>query len=366
MSRINVTKTFLPDIDLYKSYIDRIWGNCHLTNQGPFLTEMETKLKKYFGVEYLHFIANGTIAIQVAMRALRITQGEVITTPFSYVATTSSILWERCVPVFVDIDPYTFCINADEIEKAITPKTKAILAVHVFGYPCDVVKIEKIAKNNNLKVIYDAAHVFGARYLGKSLIDYGDASTCSFHATKVFHTIEGGCVVIKNKDLSNQINLIKSFGHTNDNHHCLGINAKASEFQAAMGLCNLDQIKYIIMARKQVSNWYDEFLRDVVQRPKIPVNFEYNYAYYPVVFKNEATCLEVISCLNKQNIFPRRYFYPSLNTLPYMQNSQSCPISEDISSRILCLPLYVGLGKESVETISKIIHGALFRMKKNL
>jgi dTDP-4-amino-4,6-dideoxygalactose transaminase len=198
-NKIFVTKSFLPPINEYEKYLKLIWKSSQLTNQGPLLTELEEKLKKYLEVQYFHFMTNGTIALQLALNSLDITEGEVITTPFSYVATTSTILWERCTPVFVDINKETLCIDPEKIEAAITKKTRAIMAVHVFGYPCDVEKIEAIAKKHKLKVIYDGAHAFGCIYKNKSLLQFGDVSMCSFHATKLFHTIEGGCLITNNK-----------------------------------------------------------------------------------------------------------------------------------------------------------------------
>ncbi len=355
MERINITKTFLPPKDEYDAYLARIWGSGQLTNQGPLLKELEAKLEDYLAVDNFHFVTNGTVALQIALRALDITEGEVITTPFSYVATTSSILWERCTPVFVDIEPDTFCIDAHKIEAAITEKTKAIMAVHVFGYPCDVELIEKIANKHNLKVIYDAAHAFGVTYKGKSLLDYGDVSTCSFHSTKLFHTIEGGCVIAGDKAVSDKLELIKRFGHHGEDHFMLGINAKASEFQAAMGLSNLPHLPEIIDVRKALAEQYDRLLGGSLQRPKPNEDVVYNYAYYPVVFESEEQLLGAMQKLETINVFPRRYFYPSLNTVSYLESTQSCPISEDIAKRILCLPLYVGLDEDSVSKICKII-----------
>lgn len=355
MKRINVTKTFLPPLEEYAHYIKKIWSSSWLTNQGPLLQEFETKMKDYLGVEDFHFVGNGTIALQVALSALDITEGEVITTPFSYVATTSAIIWERCQPVFVDIEPNTFCIDADKIEDAITENTKAIMAVHVFGFPCDVEKIEAIAKKHNLKVIYDGAHAFGARYKNKALLNYGDVSTCSFHATKLFHTVEGGAVIAKDKAVSDRVELIKHFGHHGDEHFMLGINAKSSELHAAMGLSNLPYIDKIIAERKSAAELYDKLLDTKLQRPKPTAKLKRNYAYYPVLFKNERHLLKVIKNLNAAGIHPRRYFYPSLNKLPYVKGKK-CPISEDIASRIACLPLFVGLENQTIEEIARIIN----------
>lgn len=352
---INVTKTFLPPIEEYQKYVSRIWENGQLTNQGALLKELEEIITKLLNVKNFHFITNGTIALQLALRALDITEGEIITTPFSYVATTSSILWERCKPIFVDIEPDNFTIDPDKIEEAITPKTKAIMAVHVFGYACDVERIETIAKKHNLKVIYDAAHAFGSKYKGKSLLSYGDISTCSFHATKLFHTIEGGACIVKDKETSEKIELMKRFGHSGDNHLCLGINAKQSEFNAAMGLAVLPYLNKIIDERKKVSELYDKLLNNVVKTPRKQQNLYYNYAYYPVIFESEEELLKVFEALKKESIFPRRYFYPSLNTLPYLDIKQKCPVSENISSRIACLPFYTGIETDIVKNIANII-----------
>lgn len=354
MKKINVTKTFLPPVGEYKSYIDQIWENGQITNSGELHTKLEKKLKEYLSVNELHMMANGTLSLQIALRALDITEGEVITTPFSYVATTSAIMWEHCEPVFVDIEPDTFCIDAEKIEVAITSKTKAIMPVHVFGFPCDIEKIDAIAEKHNLKVIYDAAHAFGVEYKGRSLLDYGDISTCSFHATKLFHTIEGGCIIAKDKTVGDKAEILKRFGHTGDEHFMLGINAKSSEFQAAMGLCNLKYITEIIEARKQIFNLYDRNIGNL-DRPRPNKDTTYNYSYYPVVLESKEHLINKLAILNSHNIFPRRYFYPSLNQLPYINNNQSCPISEDISMRILCLPLYEGIEPEIINKICEII-----------
>ncbi len=354
--KIWVTKTFLPPIEEYEKYLRQIWDSHYLTNQGPLLQKFEAEVKTYLGVKDFHLVSNGTTGLQLALNALDITEGEVITTPFSYVASTGAILWERCEPIFVDIDPEKFVIDADKIEAAITDRTRAILAVHVFGVPCDVEKIEQIAKKHNLKVIYDAAHAFGVVYKGKSLLDYGDVSVCSFHATKLFHTIEGGCLVARDKALSDRIELKKRFGHHHDDHYMLGINGKASEFQAAMGLCNLRYVDGIIKKRKAVSDLYDKLLGGKFQTLKRDADTAYNYAYYPVVLKSEAALLRAIKALNALDIYPRRYFYPSLNTLPYLNTQQSAPMSEDISRRIMCLPLYPDLPKEIITKICEVLN----------
>ncbi len=356
MKRINVTKTFLPPLSEYEVYLQQIWESGQLTNQGTLLLEFEKRTEDYLKVKNFHFVSNGTIALQLALRSLDILDGEVITTPFSYVATTSAILWERCTPVYVDIEPKSFCIDANKIEAAITDKTRAILAVHVFGNPCNIEKIDAIGKKHNLKVIYDAAHAFGVKYQGKSLLSYGDISICSFHSTKPFHTIEGGCIITKHPGISKKIELLKRFGHTGDDHYMLGINAKASEFQAAMGLCNLKYIDKIISKRKEHAETYDNLLVATIQRPKPQEHTKYNHAYYPIVLSTEEHLLKLIKALEQEDIFARRYFYPSLNTLPYIIDSQSCPISEDISKRVACLPLYDSLDKSIISKICEVVN----------
>ncbi len=357
---INVTKTFLPDQERYIEYVKGIWERGYLTNNGPLLQELEQQLREYLHVDHLYFCTNGTIVLQIAIKALGIT-GEVITTPFSYCATSNAIIWENCIPVFVDIDRATFNIDADLIEAAITPATTAILATHVYGNPCDVEKIEAVARKHGLKVIYDAAHAFGVLYKGRSLLSYGDVSTCSFHSTKVFHTIEGGALISNHPELDKEFHLLRAFGHQGDeNYFYAGINGKNSEFHAAMGLCNLPHVKDIISARKTVFDLYDSLLNwNVLSAPARPDDLEYNYAYYPVVFPSEEIMKTVMEALRAEDIIPRRYFYPSLNTLKFMPKQFPCPVSEDIATRVLSLPLYVGLPEEDVRRISGIINNYL-------
>lgn len=357
--KINVTKSYLPPIDEYIEYLQKIWGNSWLTNQGPLLNELEQKLKEYLDIKNLHFISNGTVALQLAIEALNLKGSEIITTPFSFVATTTSILWENCKPVFVDIEGDNFNIDPKKIEEKITDKTKAIMCVHVFGHPCNVEEIQKIADKHGLKVIYDAAHAFGVVYKGKSLLSYGDISTCSFHATKIFHSVEGGACIANDDTVSKKLDLLKKFGFEGTDYSEVGINAKNSEFHAAMGLCVLKHLEEIMQKRKEISLKYDELLSDLLQKPKTNDNYQYNYIYYPVVFDSEEDLLKVFEKLNENEIYPRRYFYPSLNTLPYLSEKVSCPVSEDISSRIACLPLDPYLDKESITKICDIIRSGL-------
>ncbi|QRR03731.1 DegT/DnrJ/EryC1/StrS family aminotransferase [Dyadobacter sandarakinus] len=357
---INVTKTFLPDQEQYIQYIREIWDRGYVTNNGPLLQELEEKLKSYLGVDHLYFCTNGTIVLQIAIKALEI-KGDVITTPFSYCATSNAILWENCNPVFVDIDPDTFNINASLIEQAITPATTAILATHVYGNPCDVERIEEVAAKHKLKVIYDAAHAFGVTYKGRSLLSFGDISTCSFHATKVFHTIEGGALISNHPELDRKLHLMRAFGHQGDEHYLYaGINGKNSEMHAAMGLVNLPHVGEIIAARREVCDGYDRLLNwEILSRPVINPHIEYNYAYYPVVFPSEEVMFRVMDALKAEDVVPRRYFYPSLNTLSFMPAYIPCPVSEDIALRVLSLPLYVGLPQADVERIAGIINANL-------
>ena len=360
---INVTKSYLPDLADYTRLLEGVWERAWLTNDGPLLRELESQLRDFLGVKHLLFTTNGTIVLQMALKALNITK-EVITTPFSYVATTNVLLWEGCTPVFADIRPADFCIDVDKIERLITPDTEAILATHVYGNACQVEQIQAIADRHNLKVIYDGAHTFGATYNGKSVLSYGDVSTCSFHATKVFHTVEGGCIVTDNDALAAQLRNYRSFGHRNDDYFSVGINAKNSEFHAAMGLCVLPKVAAIIEARKQVFAWYDARLDfSKIVRPTLSPGMNYNYAYYPVVLDSEAALFAVTDALKADGIVPRRYFYPSLNTLDFVQRvqpkTQQCPVSEDIALRVLSLPLHPALPEGDVARICAIVNQAI-------
>jgi dTDP-4-amino-4,6-dideoxygalactose transaminase len=351
---INVTKTFLPPFEEYTAMLKRAWDKGWITNNGELVLELEQKLKEYLGVEYLLYCSNGTVVLQMALKAFNITK-EVITTPFSYVATTNAILWENCKPIFVDIKPDDFCIDANKIEALITENTQAILATHVYGIPCDVDKIEKLAIKYNLKVIYDGAHAFGCTYKSKSLLSFGDVSTCSFHATKIFHTVEGGVIICNNKELFEKLYLYRQFGHIYDDYISIGINAKNSEFHAAMGLCLLPKVNDIINSRKKIFVQYDGLLSKKLVRLSLYENLVYNYSYYPVLFSKEETLLKVMDALKKKDIFCRRYFYPSLNNLNYLPY-QPCPFSESISERTLCLPIFYEMPQEIIEEIIKTVN----------
>ena len=356
MNEISVTRSFLPPKEEFCSLIESVWETNQITNNGPLLKQFESMVKSYLGVDSFQFVANGTLALQLAISGLGIDGGEIITTPFSYVATTNAILWQGCRPVFADIDPDSFCIDPDKIESCITKDTKAIMPVHVFGNACDTERIEQIAAANGLKVIYDSAHAFGVNYKNKSIVSNGDISICSFHATKLFHTIEGGGIICKDEQVGQKVDLQKRFGHNADIHLDLGINAKANEFQAAMGICNLKYLEQNIMQRKQKWLLYDSLLSGI-KRQLLADELEYNYAYFPIVLESQSQLQVVMNTLSKLGIYPRRYFFPALNLLPYLSKRQSSPFAESIASRILCLPLWGEVDDGIIETTSKIVLG---------
>ncbi|TYB79572.1 DegT/DnrJ/EryC1/StrS family aminotransferase [Bizionia myxarmorum] len=355
---IHVTQTFLPPIEEFEKILKRAWDKKWMTNRGELLLELEETLSEYLNISNFFITTNGTLPLQIALKTLGITK-EVITTPFSYVATTSAIVWENCKPVFVDIERDMLTIDPEKIEAAITENTEAILATHVFGNPCDIETIEAIAKKHNLKVIYDGAHSFAVKYKGKSIFSYGDIITTSFHSTKLFHTGEGGAIFVPNDDLYKKCYYHHNFGHNGPlEYHGLGINAKASEMQAAMGLSVFPYIDKIIEKRKMLTEHYESLLQN--NENLTLFNFrdftERNYSYMPVIFKNQDHLELVLEKLAVLKIFPRRYFYPSLNKLPYLENSVSMPISEDICNKIVCLPLYFELEKQQVSEICNLIN----------
>jgi dTDP-4-amino-4,6-dideoxygalactose transaminase len=354
---INVTKPYLPDVEKYKKYVEKIFCSGWITNNGPMVQELEEKLSEYLGVKNVLLVSNGTLALQLAYKILNI-KGEVLTTPFTFVATTSSIVWEGLNPVFVDIDDNTLNMDYRKIQKSITKDTTCIVPVHVFGNACEVEKIEEIATKNNLKVIYDAAHAFGVEYNGKSILNYGDISILSFHATKVFHTIEGGALIIKSDDLFKKAKNMINFGITDQGRiEELGINLKMNEFEAAMGLCILDDIKKIINNREKIYYNYMNKLSKLNQL-KFQIhneNSSLNYSYFPILLESEEKLLEIELKLKEEDIFPRRYFYPSLNNLSYLDTIQYMPVSDNISKRILCLPIYDSLSLFDQDRIINIV-----------
>ncbi|MBC7388818.1 MAG: DegT/DnrJ/EryC1/StrS family aminotransferase [Opitutaceae bacterium] len=352
---IPVTKPFLPPIAEYQKYVEGIWQRNWLTNNGPLVNELELALKDYLKVPHLLYLNNGTIALQIAIKALHL-KGDIITTPFSYVATTSSIVWEGCNPVFADIDPHTLNIDPAKIEAAITPATTAILATHVYGNPCDIDTIKAIADKHHLKVIYDAAHCFGTTYKNESVFGFGDISTTSFHATKLFHTTEGGAVFTPDANLLKAMSYLRNFGHSNSEEFAsIGINGKNSEFHAAMGICNMKYIDAIFESRKFIYETYMNKLAGLdVQYILVNSESKWNHSYFPIIFKSEAALLKAVDALNGNWIYPRRYFYPSLSSLDYVTKGNT-PISDDTSRRVLCLPVYYGLTEEEINFIARIL-----------
>ncbi len=353
MNPLYVTKSLLPPLKVYNSYLKQIWKNGILTNDGPLVREFENKLKKLASCKNAVCVSNGTIALQLALRALKI-RGEVITTPFSFIATTSSILWEGSQPVYADIDPETLNISPGSIRKKITKKTKAILAVHVYGNPCNVDEIAEIAKENKIKVIYDACHAIGIKYKGKSIYNYGDVSTTSFHATKIINTAEGGALFTNNNIVAEAIRLQRNFGYKDYIVRLLGINGKMNEFNAALGLSNFNYLAYALKKRKIACEFYDRFIYTNRKISYQKFQAKQNYAYYPVIFESEHLKKSVVKELNKNKIYPREYFSPSLELV--FGNRVTCKIAYDFSKRILCLPLSSYIKKSEVAKVSKIIN----------
>lgn len=353
---IPVTKAYLPNKDKYKAYIDRIYESEWLTNNGSLLQKLEQRLKEYLGVKHIILVANGSLALQLAYKALDL-KGEVITTPFSFAATTSTLVWEGLTPIFADVEPHSFNIDPKQIEALITPKTSAILPVHVFGNPCEVEVIQAIADKHELKVIYDAAHAFGSEYKGQSVLNHGDISTVSFHATKLFHTIEGGAVITNDDELSNKVRLLMNFGITGPTTiESVGTNAKMNEFEAAMGLCVLEEIDTIKIGRERVWKSYQELLADTnLTFQAWNQHGANNHAYAPVLFESEDKLLITEAKLKEKGILPRRYFHPSLDALDYVGSENICYTSRDIASRVLCLPIYPQLNTESLNEIIQTI-----------
>lgn len=360
--KIFVTQPFLPPLTEFLPYLEQIWESHLLTNNGPFHQQLEQELCKYLGVKYISLFSNGTLALITALQALKI-KGEVITTPFSFVATTHALWWNNIKPVFVDIEPSTFTIDPDKIEAAITRQTTAILPVHVYGYPCRVDEIDSIAQKHKLKVIYDAAHTFGAKFNGHSLCSFGDLSVLSFHATKVFNTFEGGAIVCHNAQMKEHIDNLKNFGFRGEvNVVEPGINAKMNEVQAAMGLLQLKYIQENIEKRKKIDIEYRKNLSNIsgIEIPEYITGMEQNYSYFPVFINEKEFGLsrdQLYEKLKEHNIFTRRYFYPLISEFPIYKglpssDSQNLSRAQNIAKKVLCLPIFPNL--ESFE-IKKII-----------
>ncbi|OEH86738.1 hypothetical protein BHU72_00225 [Desulfuribacillus stibiiarsenatis] len=360
--KLFVTKAFLPPIEEYIQYLQRIWTTNQLTNNGPLLQELEDKLKHYLGVKHCFVVSNGTLALQLSIRALQLT-GEIITTPFSFVATSSSIVWEQCTPKFVDLEQDQIHVNIGQIKSAINKNTSAILLTHVYGQPCDVYALEELAKEHNLKIIYDAAHAFGVKFKGKSLLTFGDISTLSFHATKLFHTVEGGALLTENDEVAQRISCLRNFGILDaENFGGIGINAKNSEFHAAMGLCIFPYLDTIIQLRREKYTFYCSLLKKYQHRIHIPIpreGTESNYAYFPIILESERLLLDLIQAFHNHNIYPRRYFHPSLNKLSFLSNSCSLPSAEDVASKVLCLPFHAEITYDEILRVDQIIEDVI-------
>ena len=355
---IPVTKPYLPGREKIDAYIDSIYETSWLTNSGPLVHNLTLRLAEYLGLDpkCLVLVGNGSLALHLAYKALEL-KGDVITTPFSFIATTSTLKWEGLNPVFADIDQETWNIDARLIEEKITPNTSAIVPVHVFGNPCDVDAIQGIADKHDLKVVYDASHCFGVALNGESVLTNGDVSTISFHATKLFHTAEGGAVVTKTPELADKIQRMINFGIDNDTGLITmeGTNAKMSEFHAAVGLAVLDDIDGIRRSRLDIWEGYEASLAASYLLQKRHPRSNNNHAYFPLVLRSAVEVSDVIERLARKGVQARRYFYPSLDTIDLYDSSSVCDISRNISSRILCIPCWQDLDQDVRETIIDVL-----------
>ncbi len=360
-----VTQPSLPDLSEFITYLKEIWGNKILTNNGPFHKKFEENLAEYLGVEYISLFTNGTLALVTALQALRIT-GEVITTPYSFVATTHSLWWNNIKPVFVDIEPELFNLDPEKVEAAITPKTTAILPVHVYGNPCNVNRLQKIADTYGLKLIYDAAHAFGVKQNGVSILNYGDLSILSFHATKVFNTIEGGAIVCHDEKTKKRIDYLKNFGFVDETTVIApGINAKMNELQAAYGLLQLKHVDEHIAKRKIIVDEYKKHLQNIPGIKMLPeiVGVHHTYPYLPILVDSQVLGKSrdaVYEELKAHNIYGRRYFYPLISQFPTYRGLASSspsnlPVATRIADQVICLPIYPELNKNTIPYIAKII-----------
>jgi dTDP-4-amino-4,6-dideoxygalactose transaminase len=348
---INVTQSYMGNKAKFLGYVDSIYASGWLTNHGPLVAELEDRLREYLGVRNIILTNNGTLALQIAYRALNLC-GSAITTPFSFVATTSSLQWEGLRPIFADIDKATWNLDPKTIEARIEADTQAIVATHVFGNACDVEQISQVAQRHQLKVIYDGAHAFSVRYKDQSVYNWGDISTLSFHATKLFHTIEGGAIVTNDDTLAARVRLLCNFGIVDtDVIEGIGINAKLNEFAAAMGLCILDDMALILEQREEIASRYEQQLGDHFDLQRQQPHSQRNHSYFPIALANEDQLLNCRAALKDRSINPRRYFYPSLDTLNYLQPQPAQIESRALSRRVLCLPIYPGLPRHAQNTV---------------
>ncbi|MFT7421198.1 MAG: dTDP-4-amino-4,6-dideoxygalactose transaminase [Arcticibacterium sp.] len=353
---IYVTQPSLAPLNELVKLLEGVWERGILTHNGPLVQKLEKDLCQKLDLNYLSLVSNGTVALQMAIKALEL-KGEIIISPFTWIATVSAIKWEGCTPIFADIDPETLNIDPQKIEACITDKTVAIMSVHVFGNPCDVEEIDRIAKKHNLKVIYDAAHAIGSTYKGKSLLQYGDISATSLHATKLLNTGEGGACITQDKELDQKLRRIRFFGHDDAKDIVEdGFNGKMTEIHAALGLANLTYYDEVLADRKEKYLLYKDLLKDIDGLSFQKFNLgEPNYSYFPVIFDSEERMLKVVKLLGEKEIYPRRYFYPSVNTYREVVEYKRVPISEGVSKRILCLPLYKNLLMSDIKRVIKII-----------
>ncbi|MDE6435197.1 MAG: DegT/DnrJ/EryC1/StrS family aminotransferase [Lachnospiraceae bacterium] len=363
MNKILVTRSSMPDMEEYIEEIKDLWDTHWLTNMGQKHKELQEKLKKYLSVENIDLLTNGHMALELTLQAMNLT-GEVITTPFTFASTTHAIVRNSLTPVFCDINPNDYTLDVCKLEELITDRTSAIVPVHVYGNICNVEEIDRIARKYGLKVIYDAAHTFGERYKGQGIGSFGDASCFSFHATKVFNTIEGGAVCYKNQELGNRIYDLKNFGiHGPEIVESVGANAKMNEFQAAMGICNLRHIDEEIAKRKKVVDQYRKRLETVegIKLNSLQEDVKPNYAYFPVVFDEKVFGFsrnEIADRLAENGIFSRKYFYPLTNTFDCFHGRfdvDKTPVALHIAKRVLTLPLYADLPLEEVDRICDVI-----------
>ena len=360
--QILVTSPLLPDLKEFNRYLEQIWESKWITNNGSFHQQLEKALAEYLGVEYISVFTNGTLPLITALQALGLTKGEVITTPYSFVATTHSIWWNQLTPVFVDVEPSTGNIDPEKIEAAITENTVAIMPVHVYGQPCDNERIDAIAKKHNLKVIYDAAHAFGVKKDGKSVLEWGDMSTLSFHATKVYGTIEGGALVCHSAEMKHQIDNLKNFGFRGEvTVEAPGINGKMDEVRAAFGLLNLRQVDAAIVRRHEVAMRYRKAIDQIEGLSYLTekIDIRYNYGYFPIFVDAEKygmTRDALYEKMKAENVYGRRYFYPLITTFePYHDYPSAAetnlPVANKMADQVICLPMHHELGEEDIERV---------------
>lgn len=360
---LEVTQSRMPEMETFLLQCGEIFKTRWLTNNGSCVRELEQSLGEYLSLPNVLSCNNGTTALMLAIHCAGLAQKKVALTPYTYVATLSALLWMGCTPVFVDVDPDTLCLSPDLLRQRLRdePDIAGVLPVHIYGLACDVEQMEEICRERCVKLIYDAAQAFGSRYNGRSLLDYGDYSICSFHATKVFHTAEGGCVICHSDEEFRALALARAFGHVGDTHYSLGINGKLSELHAAVGLALLPGTDEEIRKRKNLHAIYDESLEGLdLVRISTQQGLEWNNAYYPILLQNEQHRLAVEQALQKHGVHPRRYFYPALNMLPYLapEYKASCPVAESAAQRVLCLPMFGNLLENEIINISKSIRDA--------